>query len=118
MNKYYPEFRNQALCATGILHPDIWFDYELKNSGSVQHTEASKLARKICMDCPALEECRKYAMQYSNLWGIWGGMDHIERKKIQDASGARVIDFTLSYPNATQPNREIGTGRTMKITNE
>ena len=72
----------------------------------------------MCLDCPAIMECRDYAMQYSNLWGIWGGLDHIERKRIQDATRVRVIDFTLSYPNATQPNREIGSGRNMKTDNE
>jgi WhiB family redox-sensing transcriptional regulator len=117
-NSIYPDFEREASCASGVLHPDIWFDYEVTRGGSIQHTDSSKLAKKICYECPALRECRAYAMQYNNLWGIWGGLDHIERSRIQKANKLRTVDFILSYPSPTQPLREVGQGSTVKISYE
>ena len=118
-NTIYPEFTAEASCASGILDPEIWFDYEtVKGIRGVKHTDASRLAQKICYDCPALRECRKYSMQFDNLYGIWGGLDHVQRENMQKATKAKTIDFILSYPNATQPMRETGQGSTVKINYE
>jgi hypothetical protein len=102
----YPEFTAEASCASGILDPEIWFDYEVPRGGGVQYTDASKLAKRICSECPALRECRKYSMQYHNLDGIWGGLDHLERARIQRANNVRTVDFIQTLPNLLQPNRE------------
>lgn len=117
-NTVYPQFEAEASCAAGILDPEIWFDYETVRGGKAIHTDGSKLAKKICFECPALRECRAYSMQYSNLFGIWGGLDHLERSNMQKANRIKTIDFLLSYPNATQPLRDIGQGRTNRIAYE
>lgn len=36
-------------------------------------------ARKLCAVCPVILECRKYAWDNGESWGIWGGMTLEER---------------------------------------
>jgi WhiB family redox-sensing transcriptional regulator len=105
MNKITPEFESNALCSTIGLDPEIWFDYEVHRGGSVTYNESTKLAREVCYSCPALRECRAYAMQFFNLHGIWGGLDHVERGRMQKALGQTPTDFTSTYTSPIQPLR-------------
>ena len=57
--------REEALCAQS--NPELWFE------------EKTKLAREaisICSQCPAMEECRQFAIDNEIDYGIWGGNDH------------------------------------------
>lgn len=42
-------------------------------------------AKKICLGCPVIADCRAYALSYdsSKLPGIYGGLTQYERKRIQ-----------------------------------
>jgi hypothetical protein len=44
-------------------------------------------------------ECRNYALAYSGLSGIWGGLDHIEREKLQEKLGITPIFMMNTYDN-------------------
>jgi hypothetical protein len=105
MSELIPEFENTALCTTIGLHPDIWFEYEVNRGGSITPNEETKIAKKVCYACPALRECREYAMGYFNLYGIWGGLDHVERQRMQKALGRTPIDFMQTYTSPMQPLR-------------
>lgn len=105
MSKVTPEFESVALCSTVGLNPDIWFDYEVNRGGNVISNESIELAKKVCYACPAMRECRTYAMQYFNLYGVWGGLDHVERNRMQKALGQTPIDFTSTYTSPMQPLR-------------
>lgn len=105
MSELVPEFEGDTLCSTIGLNPDIWFDYEVPRGGKATSNESTELARKVCYACPAMRECRDYAMQYFNLYGIWGGLDHIERSNMQRALGRTPIDFNSTLPKPMQPLR-------------
>jgi WhiB family redox-sensing transcriptional regulator len=40
-------------------------------------------AKTICAGCPALNDCRDYAMSAGETWGIWGGLTEDERAPAQ-----------------------------------
>ena len=42
-------------------------------------------AKKICLGCPVLDDCRRYALGFkaAQLPGVWGGLTQQERKRIQ-----------------------------------
>jgi hypothetical protein len=72
-------FNNPALCAE--VDPEIWFPEEGGNSK--YKTPAAEYAKQLCKACPAMQECRDYAIKYTGLYGIWGGLDPSERRDIQ-----------------------------------
>lgn len=39
-------------------------------------------AKKICMLCPVILECRNFALREQVPFGIWGGMTYGERRKL------------------------------------
>jgi WhiB family transcriptional regulator, redox-sensing transcriptional regulator len=40
----------------------------------------SREAKKVCATCPVIEDCLYYALEHSEIWGIWGGMTYKERR--------------------------------------
>jgi WhiB family redox-sensing transcriptional regulator len=94
---HFPNFEAKASCAD--YDPEWWFPTEVggKSKAWSRTPEAMK-AREICAECPALMECRNYALAYSGLAGIWGGLDHQERTKLQDKLGITPIFMLDTYP--------------------
>lgn len=90
-----PIFSNKALCAES--DPDAWFDYKVSGGRVLERLETVK---SICRQCPAQLECLDYAMQYTGLFGVWGGLDHIERERLQRKNNLPTVDLisTLSPP--------------------
>jgi WhiB family redox-sensing transcriptional regulator len=39
-----------------------------------------KRAKEICAECPVQIECRNYALEIREQYGIWGGMTENERR--------------------------------------
>lgn len=39
-------------------------------------------ARRICNACPAIDDCRDYAIAARELFGMWGGLTPTERRAI------------------------------------
>jgi WhiB family redox-sensing transcriptional regulator len=37
-------------------------------------------AKKICERCPVLAECRSYALEREERFGVWGGLTEAERR--------------------------------------
>jgi WhiB family transcriptional regulator, redox-sensing transcriptional regulator len=60
-----------ALCAQ--IDPDIFF------SDSVGQIEQAK---DICRECPVQKECLSYALQMREEFGVWGGLDRDERRRL------------------------------------
>ncbi len=42
-------------------------------------------ALAICEGCPIITECREYAVETNQLYGVWGGTIPYERYKIRKA---------------------------------
>jgi hypothetical protein len=38
-------------------------------------------AKRICLDCPVLAECRKHALSIPEVYGVWGAMTPAERAR-------------------------------------
>jgi hypothetical protein len=100
-DNHIPMFTNEALCSDKDYNPDWWHPQELAGRGRKwSHTPEATLARSICSSCPALQECKDYALQYFNLTGIWGGMDRLERHAAQKALNLTPINWTDTYESA------------------
>lgn len=91
---HMPRFENPALCAES--DADMWFDYSARSMNSIQQ-EHLQIVKNICKQCPALNECREYAMQYSGLYGVWGGLDHLERERLQRKNHLPTIDWHSTF---------------------
>lgn len=96
IDNHFPALSEKAACAE---HPAEWWfpDEPHRNDKSWSRTPDAMKARAICNDCPALMECRNYALAYSGLAGIWGGLDHIERRNLQDKLGITPIFMRDTY---------------------
>lgn len=91
--------------------PDWWFDYKQvgvhKRYNLAESSQETKMAISICNRCDALQECRAWAMQYTNLSGVWGGLVPADRTRLQKNSKVRVVDFTQTWGSPTYvTNRE------------
>jgi hypothetical protein len=78
--------------------PDWWFDYNEEGVSRFAEISAeTKMAISICNRCDALEECRAWALQYSNLFGVWGGLVPANRTRLRKHKGIKQIDFAMTW---------------------
>lgn len=64
------EWMAEAVCASS--DPEEWFP----DKGS-----SSQVAKKICGECPVIDECLQFALE-NREQGIWGGTSHSERLRM------------------------------------
>lgn len=66
---------DQALCRSGEVHPDVFFDETFPEQ-----------AMKICQRCPVLGDCQDYThdleQRIGRLEGVWGSMTKEDRKEL------------------------------------
>ena len=48
--------------------------------------DAMVAAKAVCAVCPVLAECRAYALETGQRFGVWGGLSARERQKIRAGS--------------------------------
>ena len=96
IDNHMPVLTERALCAD---YPaDWWFPQEVAGTSKKwSRTPEAMKARSICKECPAQRECLNYALAYSGLAGIWGGLDYQERRVIQNKLGIIPIFMTDTY---------------------
>lgn len=96
IDNHMPVLSEPALCAD---YPaDWWFPQEVAGTSKQwSRTPDAMKARSICKECPAKEECLNYALAYSGLAGIWGGLDYQERRVIQNKLGITPIFMIDTY---------------------
>jgi WhiB family redox-sensing transcriptional regulator len=58
--------------------PDLYFP-EL---GDGMAASIAKMAKKACLNCDVINECRTYAIKHKEEYGIWGGTTYTDRKEI------------------------------------
>jgi WhiB family redox-sensing transcriptional regulator len=61
----------QALCAQ--TDPDIFFS---DSAGQIEQ------AKELCGQCPVQQECLAYSLQTQEAFGVWGGLDRDERRRL------------------------------------
>lgn len=50
--------------------------------------EQRELARELCTDCPVRRECLKWALEGKHIWGVWGGLDEQEIRRVLSVSSS------------------------------
>jgi WhiB family redox-sensing transcriptional regulator len=82
----YPPFAGapDIACAAPGVNPEIFFP----TPGSNQHTESSQAAKRICRTCPYMAACRTWALSTRQAYGVWGGLNSHERRRILEGAAA------------------------------
>ena len=54
-----------------------------------ENTKEKYAAKNLCFSCPVRKDCIKYALEEKEIWGVWGGRDENEIRRILsiDADG-------------------------------
>jgi len=47
------------------------------------------IARSLCRRCPVRQKCLEYALAVSETNGIWGGLNELERRRLQRTRAAQ-----------------------------
>lgn len=58
--------------------------------GSPGWAEQEHRAKQVCDSCPAVVECRAWALEHNERYGVWGGLTERERINIREAARQRV----------------------------
>lgn len=95
---HFPLFTEHALCSE--VDPEVWFPEDGGNSK--YKTPEAMYAKKLCNACPAMQECRDYALKYTGLFGIWGGLDPSQRRDIQKQLKITPIHVLNTVPGMTE----------------
>jgi WhiB family redox-sensing transcriptional regulator len=66
------QWSQQALCAQ--TNSEIFFP---------SHDDPGTEAKQICRRCPVRAECLKFALENNERYGIWGGLDPVERDTLR-----------------------------------
>ncbi|MGW2692403.1 WhiB family transcriptional regulator [Streptomyces sp. NPDC001296] len=67
----------------GHKNPELWY----AGGNSVQAQADTREARAICAGCPVLQECRRWALDSREAWGVWGGMTERQRQAVLRRKG-------------------------------
>lgn len=77
------------------LDPEYFFHPEGERGGP--RRRRIERAKQICHSCPVIEECREYALNHNEPYGVWGGLSEEERGQIlQNRRRARVSSALLA----------------------
>jgi WhiB family redox-sensing transcriptional regulator len=68
-------WREQAAC-NGDADPDAWF------ASPLGEPERVARAADICRGCPVQENCLDFAVEIGADYGIWGGLDTVDRRDL------------------------------------
>lgn len=73
--------------------------------------EEKYAAKNLCFTCPVRKDCIKYALEEKQIWGVWGGRDENEIRRILsvDANGDE-------YRRGRYPQCPFCFARTSKLT--
>lgn len=69
-------WRYRAACATQ--DPELFFPLGLPGPG-VARIDAAK---QVCAGCPVREPCLTWALRTKTEYGVWGGLDEVERQAL------------------------------------
>lgn len=70
-----PAWTVSAACAS--VDPDLWYP---------EQGQPTKHARRICGECPVKVQCLQMALDNGERWGIFGGLDEKQRRRLRRAS--------------------------------
>ena len=66
-------------------------------------------AKAVCMHCPVIADCRAYALQVGEPFGVWGGLSEEERPQSADRdSKIAELDARSKVPAKRRSSRTAG----------
>lgn len=68
---------------------DMDTDVFFRSSGIVENRLHDQEAKEVCWLCPVQEDCLDHALRANERFGIWGGLDEQERRKIKRDARAK-----------------------------
>jgi WhiB family redox-sensing transcriptional regulator len=71
-------WQQEAACAR--LDTDLFFHRSGERGEGFQTRE--RAAKRVCARCPVLDECRRYALEAREPYGVWGGLTEDERANL------------------------------------
>jgi len=92
------DWRNHAAC----LHaddPELWFPIGDTPPAKTQ----TQKAQKICFACPVIQACGMFALTERIEYGIYGGMDEAERRRVLRQHRSKARYFTGIRATTTKP---------------
>jgi WhiB family transcriptional regulator, redox-sensing transcriptional regulator len=101
----------QAARACKDAHPDLFFGPEHEGVRAREIRQAQ--AKALCATCPVRAECLEFALERSEVYGIWGGLNGKERRDVIKARKGTNGVSTKPFPHGTEwgarRHREEGT---------
>jgi WhiB family redox-sensing transcriptional regulator len=73
------EWRERAAC---LPHPTVLFFGVDDNETAVEKHTREDEAKRICALCDVRQECLDHALAAREPYGIWGGLNEIERRQL------------------------------------
>ncbi|KOT54116.1 MULTISPECIES: WhiB family transcriptional regulator [Streptomyces] len=71
------EWWEQAACLDE--DPELFFPVGVTGPAAQQQADA----KAVCRQCPVTSECLEWALETGQNYGIWGGTDEEERRKLR-----------------------------------
>ncbi|WP_042368135.1 WhiB family transcriptional regulator [Streptacidiphilus neutrinimicus] len=72
-------WQDQAACAD----VDTRLFFHPAGERGTMFEERERAAKRICAACPVLAECREYALECAEEFGVWGGLTENERGEVR-----------------------------------
>ena len=90
----------QAAARCRAVATDMFFPQRTRTWG--ERIRLEQAAKKICERCPVLAECRSYALEHEERFGVWGGLTEAERRSSftsgRSATPKQKHQLTISEP--------------------
>lgn len=82
--KDFPSFVEEGAPLCGQTDPEMFFSIDSFDGSrkNIEHYAAEREAKAICAECPYKAQCLTYALERTDLEGIWGGTTHMDRRRM------------------------------------
>lgn len=77
-----PEPEEMGAACAGMSRDSFYPFYGNASETTTQREVRERRARAICQVCVIREECLDTALANQELYGIWGGMNEVERRRM------------------------------------
>ncbi|WP_369265928.1 WhiB family transcriptional regulator [Streptomyces harbinensis] len=77
------DWRHNAICRDE--DPDLFFPLSNTGPGRLQ----TEVAKAVCHQCPVMAQCRQWALESRQDFGVWGGMSEDERRVLNRRAARR-----------------------------
>lgn len=88
-----PAWMHDAGCAG--MDPDLFHPQLGEN-------DTTDEARAVCETCPVMHQCRWWALEHRERFGMWGGLSERQRRRIRRSPGQMDRERTLAVYEAAR----------------